>query len=139
LREKQQDNPRPNIAGVNSRQAKGRRTKLARVERLEKPEGDTTSVDFQFDAARIGGRIFLRAKDLDCGYAAGEPIVRRVSFELLRGERLAILGENGTGKTTLLKTLAGRLAPLGGTAATRHDASIPSSPPDLPHPNPPPP
>ena len=122
--DKEQEYIRRNIAGVNSRQAKGRRTKLARVERLERPQDDATTVDFRFDAARIGGRVFLRAKDLDAGYEAGAPIVRRVSFELLRGERLAILGENGTGKTTLLKTLAGRLAPLAGTATTGHDVSI---------------
>jgi ATP-binding cassette subfamily F protein 3 len=47
-----------------------------------------------------------------------------VSFELLRGERMAILGENGTGKTTLLKTLAGRLPPLSGNFETGHDVSI---------------
>ncbi len=122
--EKEKEYIRRNIAGVNSRQAKGRRTKLARVERIERPTGDTTSVAFEFDAARIGGRSFLRAKHLDAGYEAGSPIVRDVSFELLRGERLAILGENGTGKTTLLKTLAGRLAPLSGTAQTGHDVSI---------------
>ena len=45
-------------------------------------------------------------------------------FELLRGERLAILGENGTGKTTLLKTLAGRLPALAGTVTHGHDVSI---------------
>ncbi|HEY1252997.1 MAG TPA: ABC-F family ATP-binding cassette domain-containing protein [Thermoanaerobaculia bacterium] len=122
--EKEKEYIRRNIAGVNSRQAKGRRTKLERVERLEKPVEDGTSVAFRFDAARIGGRSFLRAKDLDAGYAPGSPIVRGVSFELLRGERLAILGENGTGKTTLLKTLAGRLAPLAGSVATGHDVSI---------------
>ncbi|HEX5855766.1 MAG TPA: ABC-F family ATP-binding cassette domain-containing protein, partial [Thermoanaerobaculia bacterium] len=122
--EKEQEYIRRNIAGVNSRQAKGRRTKLARVERIEKPTEDTTSVAFEFDAARIGGRSFLRARHLDAGYEAGAPIVRDVSFELLRGERLAILGENGTGKTTLLKTLAGRLAPLAGSAQTGHDVSI---------------
>jgi ATP-binding cassette subfamily F protein 3 len=122
--DKEQEYIRRNIAGVNSRQAKGRRTKLARVDRLEKPTGDTTSVDFQFDAAKIGGRIFLRAKDLDAGYAAGVPIVRGLSFELLRGERLAILGENGTGKTTLLKTLAARLPALAGTVTPGHDVSI---------------
>jgi ATP-binding cassette, subfamily F, member 3 len=122
--EKEKEYIRRNIAGVNSRQAKGRRTKLERVERLEKPAEDGTSVAFRFDAARIGGRSFLRAKDLDAGYAAGQPIVRGVSFELLRGERLAILGENGTGKSTLLKTLAGRLAPLAGTVTTGHDVSI---------------
>jgi ATP-binding cassette subfamily F protein 3 len=122
--EKEKEYIRRNIAGVNSRQAKGRRTRLARVDLLEKPTDDATSVAFRFDAARIGGRSFLRARDLDVGYAPGQPIVRGVSFELLRGERMAILGENGTGKTTLLKTLAGRLAPLAGTAATGHDVSI---------------
>ncbi len=122
--EKEKDYIRRNIAGVNSRQAKGRRTRLARVERLEKPAEDGTSVAFEFDAARVGGRSFLRARHLEAGYEAGKPIVRDVSFELLRGERLAILGENGTGKTTLLKTLAGRLPPLAGSAQTGHDVSI---------------
>jgi ATP-binding cassette subfamily F protein 3 len=122
--EKEQDYIRRNIAGVNSRQAKGRRTKLARVERLERPVEDGTSVAFRFDAARIGGRTFLRARHLTVGYAPEAPIVRDVSFELLRGERLAFLGENGTGKTTLLKTLAGRLAPLAGKVEPGHDVSI---------------
>src|SRR5207237_5837610 len=60
--EKEKEYIRRNIAGVNSRQAKGRRTKLARVERLEKPVEDGTEVAFSFDAARIGGRSFLRAR-----------------------------------------------------------------------------
>ncbi|HSE64806.1 MAG TPA: ABC-F family ATP-binding cassette domain-containing protein [Thermoanaerobaculia bacterium] len=122
--EKEKDYIRRNIAGQNSRQAKGRRTKLERVERLERPVEDGTSVGFRFDAARIGGRTFLRAKEVDAGYAPGSPIVRGVSFELLRGERMALLGENGTGKTTLLKTLAGRLASLAGTVTPGHDVSI---------------
>jgi ATP-binding cassette, subfamily F, member 3 len=122
--EKEKDYIRRNIAGVNSRQAKGRRTKLARVDLLEKPVEDGTSVGFRFDTSKIGGRTFLRAKDLDAGYAPGLPIVRGVGFELLRGERMALLGENGTGKTTLLKTLAGRLPPLAGTVTPGHDVSI---------------
>jgi ATP-binding cassette subfamily F protein 3 len=122
--DKEQEYIRRNIAGVNSRQAKGRRTKLARVERLERPVEDATSVGFRFDTSKIGGRTFLRAKDVDAGYAPGSPIVRSVNFELLRGERMALLGENGTGKTTLLKTLAGRLTPLAGTVAPGHDVSI---------------
>ncbi len=122
--EKEKEYIRRNIAGQNSRQAKGRRTKLERVDLLEKPMDDTTTVAFRFDAARIGGRSFLRTKHLNAGYHAGSPIVRDVSFELLRGERLAILGENGTGKTTLLKTLAGRLPALSGSVGTGHDVTI---------------
>ncbi|MEO8348061.1 MAG: ABC-F family ATP-binding cassette domain-containing protein, partial [Acidobacteriota bacterium] len=122
--DKEKEYIRRNIAGQNSRQAKGRRTKLARVERLERPAEDVTSVGFRFEAARIGGRTFLRANGLDAGYAAGSAIVRGVKFELLRGERLAFLGENGSGKTTLLKTLAGRLPPLAGSVDVGHDVSI---------------
>src|SRR6185369_15951979 len=70
------------------------------------------------------GRSFLRARHLDAGYEAGAPIVRGVDFELLRGERMAILGENGTGKTTLLRTLAGRLPALAGDVELGHDVSV---------------
>ena len=122
--EKEKEYIRRNIAGVNSRQAKGRRTRLARLDLLEKPTEDATSVAFRFEAARIGGRSFLRARDLAAGYNPETPIVRGVSLELLRGERMAILGENGTGKTTLLKTLAGRLPALAGSRSTGHDVSI---------------
>ncbi len=122
--DKEKEYIRRNIAGQNSRQAKGRRTKLERVERLERPAEDVTSVGFRFEAARIGGRTFLRANGLDAGYATGSPIVRGVKFELLRGERLAFLGENGTGKTTLLKTLARRLPALAGSVDVGHDVSI---------------
>ncbi|HSS45308.1 MAG TPA: ATP-binding cassette domain-containing protein, partial [Thermoanaerobaculia bacterium] len=122
--QKEKEYIRRNIAGVNSRQAKGRRTRLARVELLEKPAGDVTSVAFRFEAARVGGRTFLRARHLDAGYERGTAIVSGVSFELLRSERMAILGENGTGKTTLLKTLAGRLPPLSGSVGTGHEVSI---------------
>ncbi len=122
--EKEKEYIRRNIAGQNSRQAKGRRTKLERVDLLERPMDDSTTVAFRFDAARIGGRSFLRTKHLNAGYEAVSPIVRDVSFELLRGERLAILGENGTGKTTLLKTMAGRLPALSGSLSTGHDVTI---------------
>src|SRR5262249_9445217 len=76
--EKEKEYIRRNIAGVNSRQAKGRRTRLARVERLEKPAEDTTSVAFEFDAARGGGGSFFGAGRLDAGDGAGQPDVRHV-------------------------------------------------------------
>jgi ATP-binding cassette subfamily F protein 3 len=122
--DKEKEYIRRNIAGVNSRQAKGRRTRLERLERVERPAEDGTSVAFRFETARIGGRSFLRVRDLDAGYTPDSPILTAVTFELLRGERVAILGENGTGKTTLLKTAAGRLAPLSGSVQIGHDVSI---------------
>jgi len=113
--EKTQEFIRRNIAGQKTKQARGRRTHLEKLERLENPVEDATDVAFQFVPDKKGGRTFLRARHLDAGYAPGVPIVGRVDFELLRGERMAILGENGTGKSTILRTLAGRLAPLSGS------------------------
>ena len=122
--EKTQDFIRRNIAGQKTKQARGRRTHLEKLDRLENPVEDATEVAFHFAPDRKGGRSFLRARHLDAGYEPGVPIVRGADFELLRGERMAILGENGTGKTTLLRTLAGRLPALGGEVELGHDVSV---------------
>ena len=122
--EKTEEFIRRNIAGQKTRQARGRRTQLAKIERLENPVEDATEVAFRFDPDKKGGRSFLRVRDLDAGYEPEKPVVRNVSFELLRGERMAILGENGCGKSTLLKTLAGRLVPLSGGSELGYEVSI---------------
>jgi ATP-binding cassette subfamily F protein 3 len=122
--EKTEEFIRRNIAGQKTRQARGRRTHLQRLERLENPTEDATDVAFRFAAEKKGGRTFLRVRGLDAGYEPGRPVVSGVDFELLRGERLALLGENGCGKTTVLKTIAGRLEPLAGEIVTGHDVSI---------------
>ena len=56
----------------------------------------------------------LEVRELVCGYRAGSPVLGPVSFRLERGEVLCLLGPNGVGKTTLLKTILGVLPPLGG-------------------------
>jgi ABC-type Mn2+/Zn2+ transport system ATPase subunit len=68
----------------------------------------------------------IEAAGLSVGYGAGPPAVTGVSFRLEPGERLALLGPNGGGKTTILRALLGELRPLAGTL--RVDASCGSVP-----------
>ena len=58
----------------------------------------------------------VRVDDLEAGYG-GAPVLRDVTFKAVGGERLAVLGPNGGGKTTLFRALAGDLVPLSGTLA----------------------
>ncbi len=60
------------------------------------------------------GDVALEAKDLDAGYPGFKPVVRGARISVGYGELVALVGPNGGGKTTLLRTLAGLLKPLGG-------------------------
>jgi ATP-binding cassette subfamily F protein uup len=73
------------------------------------------SATIRLDTAAPGGVSVLKIKDLAFAYPGGRPIVRDFTANVLRGERIGILGGNGAGKTTPLKLLTGRLAPGGGS------------------------
>ena len=110
---RQEEFIRRNIAGQNTRQAQARQNLLDRVERLDAPEPDLPPVRVRWPrAARSGDRV-LETHGLDVGWSA--PLVRGLDIVLRRGERLAVVGRNGVGKTTLLQALAGRQVPLAGT------------------------
>ena len=111
---KEQEFIRRNIAGQNTNQAKGRRTRLNRMELLEKP------IENKLMALRLGsgarsGNIVLETANLDIGYHDdGATLFKSPDLQLLRTERAALIGANGTGKTTFLKTVLGTLQPLHG-------------------------
>ena len=75
----------------------------------------------KLDTAAASGDRVIKVEDVSFAYAGGEPIVRDFTADVLRGERIGVVGENGTGKTTLLKLLVGQLAPTAGavTLGTR--------------------
>lgn len=78
---------------------------------MEKPRGrDPIAIAF---SASEGHRL-LWTRALDVGYDATAPLARGITFSLAAGDRLAILGSNGSGKTTVLRTLLGELPPLSG-------------------------
>ena len=79
---------------------------------IEKPRHfDTKTFKANFTPRIESYSNVITAKDLSIGY---DTVLSTLSFRLMRGERLAIIGENGKGKSTLLKTLVGLLPPLGG-------------------------
>lgn len=91
--------------------AKSRQKQLDKMEILEKPKEKIKPV-FKFREARSPGRVIFETQDLVLGY--DEPLTRPMKLKLERGQKIAIRGVNGLGKTTLLKTLLGMLPPVSG-------------------------
>ncbi len=84
-----------------------------RIGELRAPQGGPPEFDLRFAGSPRGGDFALRSQDLAVGYD-GQAILDIDDIELERGERAALIGGNGTGKTTFLRTLLGELEPVAG-------------------------
>ena len=104
---------RRNLAGQKTKQAKSRRNMLERLERLDAVRPDKASGDFRLQAIERTGNHVLTVNELSIGYQ-NKLLAKDISFILRRGECLGIIGPNGSGKTTFLRTILNKLAPLGG-------------------------
>jgi ATP-binding cassette subfamily F protein 3 len=78
------------------------------MEQIEKPTLGGERMHLQFDIDQRGGNDVLKVEDLGKSFA-GEPILKGLNLNLYRGDKSAVIGENGTGKTTLLKIILGKL------------------------------
>lgn len=108
-----EDFVRRNIAAKDTTgRAQSRLKTLEKMERLDRP-GKERRVSLSFGISHPGGREVLQVKDLAIGYP-GLTLARGLAFKIERGERVALIGPNGTGKSTLLKTIAGLIPPLDG-------------------------
>jgi ATP-binding cassette subfamily F protein 3 len=104
--ENREDYIRRNIAGQNSRQARGRRKLLQRLPRLSPPVGSEGVMSLRLASSTRGGEQVVVAKDVVISIG-GRNLIDNFTGELRRGEILGFLGSNGAGKSTLLKTLVG--------------------------------
>ena len=92
--------------------------KMVKVEEPNKYDLKTFHNNFNI---KESGKDVLEVKDLEIGY---DKVLQKISFSLYRGEKLGVIGENGIGKSTLLKTIAGILPPLGGSFSFGYNVSI---------------
>lgn len=95
--------------------AQSRRKKLEKMELMSKPLGDEKSASFQFDIERQSGNDVLKATDISVSYDKQNPIISNISFSISRGDSIALVGPNGIGKSTLLKSIVQKLDALTGT------------------------
>ncbi|MFD2369632.1 ABC-F family ATP-binding cassette domain-containing protein [Brevibacillus sp. GCM10020057] len=103
-----------NIArATTTKRAQSRRKTLEKMERLDKPIMQNKSVNFSFDVSKMSGNIVMKAQNVAIGYP-GAVLSSGLTFELEREERVALVGPNGIGKSTLLKTIVGELQALKG-------------------------
>ncbi|MEP6848321.1 MAG: ABC-F family ATP-binding cassette domain-containing protein, partial [Acidobacteriota bacterium] len=110
---KTQEFIRRNLEGQKTKQAKSRRNMLERLERVEAVVGEKHGGSFGLKKVERTGNNVLTTEDLAIGY--GEKVLASgLNLSLHRGEALGIIGANGTGKTTLLKTILGELREISG-------------------------
>jgi ATP-binding cassette, subfamily F, member 3 len=104
---------RRNLAGQKTKQAKSRRKMLEKLERIDAVRTDQSSGDFRLKTIERTGNHVLTVDKAAIGYG-DKVLARDISFILRRGECLGIIGPNGSGKTTFLRTILNKIEPLAG-------------------------
>lgn len=99
-----------NVATANM--AKSRQKKLDKMDVIELSK-DKPKPEFRFKQARTAGKVIFETKDLVIGYDS--PLTKPLNLSMERGQKIALVGANGLGKSTLLKSLLGKVKPLSGT------------------------
>jgi ATP-binding cassette, subfamily F, member 3 len=121
---KLQDFIQKNLARASTtKRAQSRRKKLERMQVMDKPLGDEKSASFGFTIEKQSGNEVLNIHNLAVGYQ-NERIAEGLSIRITRGDSVALVGPNGIGKSTLLKTIQGTLQALEGDIHYGSNVSI---------------
>lgn len=108
------------VRASTTKQAQSRRKALEKMELVDPPK-HKSKVRIKFDSARPSGKEVLILKDLAVGYP-NKTMLKDISFQINKGDRVAIIGQNGIGKSTLLKTVMKQLPVKSG--AIKYGASL---------------
>ncbi|WP_058993895.1 ABC-F family ATP-binding cassette domain-containing protein [Sarcina ventriculi] len=95
--------------------ARSRQKKLDKMERIELA-AEKPKPEFNFKQGRTSGKLIFKTRDLVIGY--DEPLSKPLNLIMERGQKIALVGANGLGKSTLLKSLLGIIKPLSGEVET---------------------
>ena len=108
---------------TKSNQVQSRIKALDRLERLEIDETDNVRMAVKFPPAQRSGDVTYKASGLSVGYP-GKVVFTDADVEIKRGEKVALVGRNGEGKTTLIRAITGELQPLAGESKVGHNVSM---------------
>lgn len=111
-------------AGTRASQVQSRVREIDRLQPLELKKSNIQRPYIRFTLPeKQSGQIVLKVEAISKGYGA-DPVIRNFNLEIHRGEKIAVIGNNGRGKTTLLKLLAGAFAPDKGKVSLGHGVEI---------------
>ena len=102
--------------------AESRLKLLDKMEKIDRPKEEPRAIKMKFTRELQSGNDVLEAKELAVGYTS--PIVKGLDFKIKRGERVFIVGPNGCGKSTLIKTVIGALDPMEGKLAVGYNVIV---------------
>ena len=108
---------------TKSNQVQSRIKALEKLERIEVDETDDARLNLRFPPAKRSGDVVFKATDLTVGYPQ-KVVFRNAQIEIRRGEKVALIGRNGEGKTTLMRVIMGELDPISGEAKVGHNVNI---------------
>ena len=104
-----------NLARASTtRRAQSRRKQLEKMERISQPRGDERAAYFAFTPERESGNVVLQGKELSVGYKPDTVLSEGINLNIRKGDTIALIGPNGIGKSTLLKTLVSKIPPMAG-------------------------
>ena len=108
---------------TKSNQVQSRIKALEKLERIEIDETENASLNLKFPPAQRSGDVVFKADDITVGYPQ-KVVFSHADIEIKRGEKVALIGRNGEGKTTLMRVIMKELYPLEGEAKTGHNVNI---------------
>lgn len=101
------------VRASTTKRAQSRRKTLEKMDRLDRPDGKEKSAKFMFDIDKVSGNVVLQVEEAAIGYE--EKLSEPIDLDIRREDAIALVGPNGIGKSTLLKSLIGQIPFIKGT------------------------